>query len=165
VKRRTILAGLVGGSVSAATGLSYKRWIAHHDIEYQELAQFTPSQDYDVCIVGTGPAGCTLAQRLRDAGQRVLLLESGPDLTDNESMQETEKLDTYSISGSIEYPLQGTRMRALGGTSSIWTGRCTRMLPSDFSGNPLAPNGSWPVSYTEYAAKLSHRQTSLKCYW
>jgi choline dehydrogenase-like flavoprotein len=149
VKRRTVLAGLVGGSVAAATGLSYKRWITRQDIEYQELSQFTPSQDYDVCIVGTGPAGCTLAQRLSDAGQRVLLLESGPDLTDNESMQETEKLDTYSISGSIEYPLQGTRMRALGGTSSIWTGRCPRMLPSDFSANPLAPKGSWPVSYTE----------------
>ncbi|GMR00896.1 MAG: hypothetical protein BMS9Abin19_0238 [Gammaproteobacteria bacterium] len=149
MKRRTILAGLVGGSVAAITGLSYRRWLTRHDIEYQALAQFTPSTDYDVCIIGTGPAGCTLAQRLSDAGQRVLLLESGSALSDSVGMQESVKLDSYSISGSIEYPLQGSRMRALGGTSNIWTGRCPRLLPSDFSNNPLAPKGSWPVTYAE----------------
>jgi choline dehydrogenase-like flavoprotein len=144
-----MIAGLVGGSVAAVTGLSYRRWTTRHDIDHQTLAQFTPSKDYDVCIVGTGPAGCTLAQQLSDAGQSVLLLESGSTLSDIDGMQESAKLDSYSISGSIEYPLQATRMRILGGTSIIWTGRCPRMLPSDFSNNPLAPKGSWPVTYAE----------------
>jgi ribulose 1,5-bisphosphate synthetase/thiazole synthase len=72
VKRRTMIAGLVGGSVAAVTGLSYRRWTTRHDIDHQTLAQFTPSKDYDVCIVGTGPAGCTLAQPERIiAGVRI----------------------------------------------------------------------------------------------
>ena len=32
---------------------------------------------YDVCVVGTGPAGITLARKLSEAGQTVLLLEAG----------------------------------------------------------------------------------------
>ncbi len=149
MKRRTLLAGLLGGSAAAASGLSYRKWVTRHDIESQTLAQFTPSKDYDVCIIGTGPAGSTLAQRMSEAGQRVLLLESGSALTDSAGMQESVKLDSYSVSGSIEYPLQGSRLRALGGTSNIWTGRCPRLLPIDFSSNPLAPKGKWPVTYAE----------------
>ena len=149
MKRRTMLAGMIGGPVAVAAGLSYQKWVTRHDVQFQTLAQFASTGEYDVCIVGTGPAGCTIANRLSDAGQRVLLLESGSDLMDSEGMQESVKLDSYSISGSLEYPLQGSRIRALGGTSNIWTGRCPRLLPSDFSKNPLAPNGNWPVNYTE----------------
>ena len=34
-------------------------------------------KNYDVCVVGTGPAGITLARKLSAAGQIVLLLEAG----------------------------------------------------------------------------------------
>lgn len=35
------------------------------------------SAAYDVCIVGAGPAGITIARKLGAAGRRVLLLEGG----------------------------------------------------------------------------------------
>jgi choline dehydrogenase-like flavoprotein len=149
VKRRTILAGLIGGSGVATSGLTYRQWLKRNDINNQTLTEFSPSANYDVCIVGTGPAGCTLARQLSDAGLRVLLLESGSALSDSAGMQGSAKLDSYSVSGLIEYPLQGSRMRALGGTSNVWTGRCPRLLPSDFVNNPLAPKGRWPVTYAE----------------
>jgi hypothetical protein len=149
MKRRTLLGGLAGGAVVAASGLMYRKWVLRDVVQKQSLAQYTPSDSFDVCVVGTGPAGCTVAERLSDAGQRVLLLESGAALTDSAGMQRAYSLDTYSNSGVLDYPLQSSRMRTLGGTSSIWTGRCPRMLPSDFSHNPLAPGGGWPVTYTE----------------
>src|SRR5262245_12816854 len=33
--------------------------------------------DYDLCVIGTGPAGATLLAELRDAGLRLCALESG----------------------------------------------------------------------------------------
>lgn len=161
MKRRTILAGMVGGSVAAVTGWSYRQSLNNHEIEQQTLSQFTSAVDYDVCIIGTGPAGCTLAQRLSDAGQRVLILESGSALSDSDGMQESVKLDSYSVSGPFDYPLQGSRLRALGGTSNIWTGRCPRLLPSDFSNNSLAPKGSWPVTYAEMQPYYRAAETTL----
>ncbi len=59
------------------------------------------------------------------------------------------KLDQYRSVGEIDYPIANTRIRAVGGTSNVWTGRCPRMLPSDFTGNPLAPAGGWPIDYDE----------------
>jgi len=149
VKRRTLLAGLAGGLGAAASGLSYQRWKSRDVINYQPLTSFTQSDTFDTCIIGTGPAGCTLAERLSDAGYRVLLMESGTELTDTDGMQKAQALDVYSSSGPLDYPLGTSRIRAFGGTSNIWTGRTPRMLPSDFSGNPLAPKGDWPISYPE----------------
>ena len=36
------------------------------------------SADYDYIIAGAGSAGCTLANRLVNAGKRVLVVEAGP---------------------------------------------------------------------------------------
>ncbi len=41
--------------------------------DYQ--AQKTLREDYDVCIIGAGPAGITLALRLAQAGWKVVLAE------------------------------------------------------------------------------------------
>ena len=40
-------------------------------------AEKTLRKAYDVCIIGAGPAGITLALRLAEAGWRVVLLEGG----------------------------------------------------------------------------------------
>jgi choline dehydrogenase-like flavoprotein len=161
MKRRTVLAGLVGGSVAAATGLLVKKYSNQEEVKYLPLEQFQPSSDFDVCIIGTGPAGCTLAERLSAAGHRVLLLESGVSVTDSNGAVMAAGLDMYSSSGELDYPLQASRLRALGGTSNIWTGRCPRMLPSDFSDNPLAPGGSWPISYEELQPYYRMAEESL----
>lgn len=161
MKRRTILAGIAGGSIMAAAGLAYRQSQTQPEIDSKTLSEFSPSDDYDVCIVGTGPAGCTLAQRLSESGKRVLLLESGSDIMDSAGMADSVKLDAYTVSGEKEYPLQGSRLRALGGTSNIWTGRCPRMLPSDFTDNPLAPEGGWPVDYKELQPYYSLAEASL----
>ena len=47
MKRRTLLAGIAGGSVAVASGLLYRRWATDQKIQLQELAQYVPSKDYD----------------------------------------------------------------------------------------------------------------------
>ena len=48
--------------------------------------------EIDLCIVGTGPAGLSIASEFADAGIRVLLLESGgfEDETDTQALYEIE---------------------------------------------------------------------------
>ena len=44
---------------------------------YDFNTQTSIDKIYDVCVVGTGPAGITMARKLSLAGQKVLLLEAG----------------------------------------------------------------------------------------
>ena len=36
-----------------------------------------PEQHYDVIVIGTGPGGASLAQRLASTGKRILMIERG----------------------------------------------------------------------------------------
>ena len=67
----------------------------------------------EVCIVGAGPAGITLALELADKGVDVVLLEGG-----GMAPPEPEGLDLYrgEVNGR-QYPLRASRLRYFGGTS------------------------------------------------
>ncbi|MEO0869476.1 MAG: FAD-dependent oxidoreductase, partial [Cyanobacteria bacterium J06642_11] len=72
----------------------------------------------DICIVGTGPAGLTLARELAHLPVKVCLLESG----DTVFKEETQSLYAGEIK-SAHYPhdeLVRGRCRQLGGTSNFW---------------------------------------------
>ena len=40
-------------------------------------SKITEFPEYDICIVGSGPGGMTVANELKDAGLRICVLESG----------------------------------------------------------------------------------------
>ena len=63
----------------------------------------------DVCVVGAGPAGITLALELARSGCRVCLLESGG----RAHSAAAEKLSAGKSVGYWYYPLADTRARAL----------------------------------------------------
>src|ERR1700676_2750034 len=76
-------------------------------------------EQYDVCIVGSGPAGITLAREISLAGLRVCLLESGGQRL----MEKTEDLNSGavdSVHGYEEKTLLQGRCRQFGGTSNLW---------------------------------------------
>ena len=94
----------------------------------------------DVCIVGAGPAGITLARGLAKHGHAVCLLESGGA----EFEQDAQSLNTGASTGMTYYPLENTRLRFFGGTTHIWGGRCARLDDIDFERRDWVPYSGWP---------------------
>jgi len=99
----------------------------------------------DVCIVGGGAAGITLALELQHSGLQVCLLESG-GLT--EAVEETQALYTGESVGHPIVPDFG-RNRGLGGTTSRWNGRCAPLSPIDFAQRPWVRDSGWPINSDE----------------
>ena len=96
----------------------------------------------DFCVIGSGPAGMTVARKLAAAGRKVFLFEGGGKEISEESQ------DIYKgavIPKDSYYPLDTCRLRYLGGTSNHWNG-WTRPLESyDFKPKIASPNGGWPI--------------------
>ena len=95
----------------------------------------------DVCIIGGGPAGISLATRLAaDPRRTICLIESG-DLEFDEATQELARAE---VVGLPAYPLHETRIRALGGSSWSWGGICTPLDEPAFAERASVPEGGWP---------------------
>ena len=97
----------------------------------------------DLCIVGSGPAGMTLAMELAEAGLDIVLLESGNvDLP-----PEIQDLNRGRQVGINTWQLHEWRLRSLGGTSRHWTGFCRPLSPEDFSARDWVQGSGWPIDY------------------
>lgn len=98
----------------------------------------------DVCVIGAGAAGITLARELSRAGIAVLLLESG----DFEFDPETQDLYSGKSVGVPTEPMSASRLRFFGGTTNHWSGWCRPLEPIDFEARPGLALTGWPISYT-----------------
>jgi choline dehydrogenase-like flavoprotein len=112
----------------------------------------------DVAIVGAGPAGITVALGLKGSGLRVLLLEAGG--------RKGGRPDADGFAGGLadphrHPPLTLYRARGLGGTSSLWGGRCVPFDPIDFEARPHVPHSGWPIGYDEMLPW--YRRAVLRC--
>jgi choline dehydrogenase-like flavoprotein len=104
----------------------------------------------DVVVVGSGPAGLTLAQELASHSIKVTLLEAGGK---NHNRADNAALD--GDGSGAPFPLVRSRRRGFGGTSGHWepeTGLRVRPLDAiDFDARPGRPNDSWPFRPDELA--------------
>ncbi len=103
----------------------------------------------DVCIVGGGAAGITLARELAARSFDVCLLEAGG--TDHEAAsQELYRGEEHcELLGPDAYYLLAGRERALGGTTLHWHGWCRPMDPLDFEQRPWVERSGWPIARAE----------------
>jgi GMC oxidoreductase/FAD dependent oxidoreductase len=101
---------------------------------------------HDVCIVGAGPVGISLAVELERFGLSVLLLESGKKKADA-YIQELSNADI--VSPEIHDDMSIAVSRQLGGTSNLWGGFCLRFDPIDFIPRPGLVDARWPITYEE----------------
>jgi choline dehydrogenase-like flavoprotein len=87
----------------------------------------------DICIIGAGAAGITLAKDLAGGRYEVAILESG-DVTFDPA---TQDLYAGSILGHPFPPLDRDRLRYLGGSTNHWQGSCRPFSASDLADWPF----------------------------
>jgi choline dehydrogenase-like flavoprotein len=129
----------------------------------QNLDALDSSEPFDVCIIGSGPAGTILGTSLAERGIRTIILESGNGLFHWLFDRRLRNLAAFESTGDAEYPVSKTRARILGGTSNFWTGRCERFHPSDLERNPYTPKDNpWPVTYEELDPYYEKAERTLR---
>jgi choline dehydrogenase-like flavoprotein len=100
----------------------------------------------DICIIGTGPAGATIARELSNTPLRVTILESGG----TERQEETDALNEIESVGWPRVMDQWlVRNRIVGGTSNSWGGRCAPFDEIDLQHRDWVPYSGWPFKIDE----------------
>ncbi len=112
--------------------------------------------DCDVCIIGAGAAGVTLARQLSSSKLNVLLLESGG----SDFEPDVQELAIGESSGFSYYELEHARLRFFGGTCAIWGGRTAQLDQIDFEQRDWIPHSGWPFE-KETLAPYYHRAQEL----
>jgi choline dehydrogenase-like flavoprotein len=97
--------------------------------------------DSDVCIVGGGAAGITLARELTASRFQVVVLESGGHAYEVETQDLYRGLNT----GLPYFALDGVRLRYFGGTTNHWGGVCRPFDDADFEPRHGIPHTGWPI--------------------
>jgi choline dehydrogenase-like flavoprotein len=94
----------------------------------------------DLCVVGAGAAGITLARALAATPLRVVLLESGG----LEPHAPTQALYRGRVFGRNYFTLDSCRTRQLGGSTNCWRGMCRPLDALDFEERDWLPGSGWP---------------------
>lgn len=105
----------------------------------------TERVETDVCIVGGGAAGITLADALSGGSRDVCLVESGDSTPD----WDTQELYDLTSTG---YPIREnfmSRARYFGGSCNLWAGRSMLLSLFDVGERGWAGCESWPIDYQE----------------
>lgn len=101
--------------------------------------------DADVCIVGAGAAGISLAREFDDSGLNVVVVESGG--LDYEAP--VQELYRGELIGRDYYPLHVTRLRMFGGSTAHWGGFSRIFDDMDFERRPWVEGSGWPFGLDE----------------
>ncbi|QDU68528.1 FAD-dependent oxidoreductase [Engelhardtia mirabilis] len=95
--------------------------------------------EYDVCVIGSGPAGGTVASELADSGLRVCVVESG-------RRKNTRYADELKRVVSDGLPIKDySRERVLGGASTTWAGLSAPLDPIDMQRREWLRLAGWPI--------------------
>ncbi len=120
------------------------------DLDGQRLAG-------DVCIIGSGAAGLTLASELRDSGLRVIVLCGGPE----QVTARAQALYQTEMAGLRMSGAEDLRFRVFGGSTRRWAGQLLPLVEEDFAAREWVPHSGWPLSLAELAPYYTRASASL----
>ena len=110
-------------------------------IESKEVDQGSLTNS-DICIIGAGAAGISMAHEFVGTSYEVTVLESGGLTPD----QKTQSLYTGTNIGLPSFNLETNRLRAFGGTTALWAGHCRPLDSIDFKVRNWMPHSGWPIT-------------------
>src|SRR4030095_13090296 len=99
----------------------------------------------DICIVGAGAAGISMALDWINTPYNVILLEGGGFGYD----ERVQQLYDGKTTGQRYYPLQSSRLHFFGGTTGHWAGFCSNFDAIDFKKRDWVPHSGWPLQKSE----------------
>ncbi len=94
----------------------------------------------DICIIGAGAAGISMALEWMGSGRKVILLEGG-------GFDVEAQMQALYRGESVDrpyYPLQSATLHFFGGTTGHWAGFCSPFDPIDFEQRDWVPHSGWP---------------------
>jgi choline dehydrogenase-like flavoprotein len=137
---------------------------------------------FDVCVIGSGPAGGVLAKELAEAGAKVALVEAGRLMGPRDFHPHAWPYELPyrglkdGLLPTAAYPSEVTkairyqdcdsilvdRIRAVGGRSIHWNGTCLRFAPRDFRERSTEGiEEDWPLTYQELAPHYSYLEKMI----
>jgi len=128
-------------------------------------------QIFDVCVIGSGPAGGILAKELAESGAKVALVEAGRTAKREEFHTHAWPYESPTrdwpapgypreVRESIRYvdsDINVDRIRIVGGRSVHWSAVCLRFAARDFKSKSVeGGEADWPISYDDLAPHYSY---------
>ncbi len=96
----------------------------------------------DLCIVGAGAAGISMALEWANTAYNVILLEGGGFNVESD----VQDLYAGESVGQRYFPLQSARLHFFGGTTGHWAGWSAPFDPQDFEQRDWVPHSGWPIT-------------------
>jgi choline dehydrogenase-like flavoprotein len=113
----------------------------------------------DICVIGAGAAGTTIATEFIGSRHQVLVVESGG----LEYESDTQTLYRGINEGLLYEPLDLCRVRTFGGSTDPrgWGGWCKPLARMDFEKRDWVPLSGWPIAKSDLAPYYRRAFTTL----
>ena len=126
-------------------------------VDLKELDSPAPIQA-DLCIIGSGPAGVTIANEFAGSSVQVVIIEGGglEQTPAHQALFEVENAGTPRAT-----PQDLVRNRIIGGSSHSWSGRCVSFDSIDFESRAWVPHSGWPINLADIQSVLDRSRKLL----
>ncbi len=111
----------------------------------------------DICIIGAGAAGISIALEWMNTPYKVILLEGG-DFKYDDAIQNFYKGKT---TGQKYFPLKSTHLHYFGGTTGHWGGYCALFDEIDFKKRDWVEHSGWPITKKDLETFYDRAQKKL----
>jgi choline dehydrogenase-like flavoprotein len=118
------------------------------------------AKTWDLCVVGTGPVGMVMALEFERLGREVLVLESG-GLQMDAATGAASKAEI--VDPGRHAAMEIAVVRALGGTSWTWGGRCVAYDDIDWMPRAFVADAHWPVTHNAIRPYYKRATEYLLC--